>query len=93
MTKELVTLKTGNTSWWKNRKYRWEAALSIRELRKSGFKVKRIKTYRSNGANTLIYSEALGFCLPHISKYLPFRDNKLSWVPCSIITPLSSTMI
>ena len=54
MTEELVTLKTGNTSWWKNRKYRWEAALSIRKLRKSGFKVKRIKTYRSDGANTLI---------------------------------------
>jgi hypothetical protein len=47
MTEELVTLKTGNTSWWKNKKYRWEAALSIREFRKSGFKVKRIKTYRS----------------------------------------------
>ena len=59
MTKELVTLKTGNTSWWKNRKYRWEAALSIREFRKSGFKVKRIKTYRSDGVNTLIYSDYL----------------------------------
>ena len=35
MTEELVTLKTGNTSWWKNRKYRLEAALSIREFRKS----------------------------------------------------------
>jgi len=52
MTRELVTLKTGNTSWWKNRKYRKEAAFSIREFRKSGFKVKRIKTYRSDGVNT-----------------------------------------
>ena len=55
MTKEFVTLKTGNTSWWKNRKYRREAALSLKEFRKSGFKVKRIKTYRLEGANTLIY--------------------------------------
>ena len=45
MTKELVTLKTGNTSWWKNKKYRWEAAFSIREFRKSGFKVKFIHNY------------------------------------------------
>ena len=59
MTEELITLKTGNTSWWKNRKYRWEAAFSIREFRKSGFKVKRIKTYRSDGVNTLIYSDYL----------------------------------
>jgi len=57
MTKECLTLKTGNTSWWKNRKYRREAALSIKEFRKLGFKVKRIKTYRLDGANTLIYSD------------------------------------
>ncbi len=57
MTRELVTLKTGNTSWWKNKKYRREAALSIREFRKLGLKVKRIKTYRLDGANTLIYSD------------------------------------
>ena len=57
MTNELVTLKTGNTSWWKNIKYRREAASSIKEFRKSGFKVKKIKTYRLDGANTLIYSD------------------------------------
>jgi len=59
MTKELVTLKTGNTSWWKNIKYRREAALSIKEFRKSGFKVKKIKAYRLDGPNTLIYSDYL----------------------------------
>lgn len=57
MIKELVTLKTGNTSWWKNIKYRREAASSIREFRKSGFKIKKIKTYRLDGANSLIYSD------------------------------------
>ena len=57
MTKEFVTLKTGNTSWRKNIKYRREAALSIKELRKSGFKVTKIKAYRLDGPNTLIYSD------------------------------------
>ena len=34
-----VTLEVGNTSWWKNRKYRREAAKELRELR---LKYKRI---------------------------------------------------
>ena len=55
--RKIVTLKTGNTSWWKNIKYRREAALSIKELRKSGFKVTKIKAYRLDGPNTLIYSD------------------------------------
>ena len=54
---KIVTLKTGNTSWWKNIKYRREAAVSIKELRKSGFKVTKIKAYRLDGPNTLIYSD------------------------------------
>jgi type I site-specific restriction endonuclease len=57
MSKELITLKTGNTSWWKNKKYRREATLSIKEFRKKGYKLKKIKTYRLNGPNTLIYSD------------------------------------
>jgi type I site-specific restriction endonuclease len=57
MSKELITLKTGNTSWWKNKKYRREATLSIKEFRKKGCKLKKIKTYRLNGPNTLIYSD------------------------------------
>jgi hypothetical protein len=57
MTKELVTLKTGNTSWWKNIKFRREATLIIKEFKKSGFKVTKIKTYRLDGPNTLIYSD------------------------------------
>jgi hypothetical protein len=57
MSKKLITLKTGNTSWWKNVKYRREAAFCIQEFRRSGYKVKRIKTYRLDGANTLIYTD------------------------------------
>lgn len=59
MSKELFTLKTGNTSWWKNRKYRREAASKIKELRQSGHKLKKIKSYRLNGANSLIYTDYL----------------------------------
>ena len=59
MSKKLLTLKTGNTSWWKNRKYRKEAASKIKELRHSGNKLKKIKSYRLNGANTLIYTDYL----------------------------------
>jgi len=57
MTKELVTLKTGNTSWWKNIKYRREAVADIKKYRKLGFKILKIKTYRLQGPNTLIYSD------------------------------------
>ena len=59
MSKKLLTLKTGNTSWWKNRKYRREAASKIKEFRQSGYKLKKIKSYRLNGANTLIYTDYL----------------------------------
>jgi len=59
MSKELLTIKTGNTSWWKNRKYRREAASKIKEFRQSGYKLKKIKSYRLNGANTLIYTDYL----------------------------------
>ena len=57
MTKELVTLKTGNTSWWKNIKYRIEAAADLKKYRKLGLKILKIKTYRLQGPNSLIYSD------------------------------------
>ena len=30
---DVITLEVGNTSWWKNRKYRREAANELKELR------------------------------------------------------------
>lgn len=54
---EILTLKTGNTSWWKNIKYRREAATDLKKYKKLGFKIVKIKTYRLQGANTLIYSD------------------------------------
>ncbi len=54
---KIITLKTGNTSWWKNIKYRREAAADLKKYRKLGFKILKIKTYRLQGPNSLIYSD------------------------------------
>jgi len=43
---KIVTLKTGNTSWWKNIKYRREAAADLKKYRKSGLKILKIKRQR-----------------------------------------------
>ena len=40
---ETVTLEVGNTSWWKNRKYRSEAAKELRGLRLKYKKIKFLK--------------------------------------------------
>ena len=54
---KIVTLKTGNTSWWKNIKYRREAATDLKKYRKLGLKILKIKTYRLQAPNSLIYSD------------------------------------
>jgi len=55
--KSKFVIETGNTSWWKNIKYRRKAAEIIRSYRKLGYKLKKMKTYRVSGPNTLIYSD------------------------------------
>ena len=52
-----VTLEVGNTSWWKNRKYRREAAKELRELRLKYKRIKFLKKYRTQEANTIIYDD------------------------------------
>ena len=54
---KVVTLEVGNTSWWKNRKYRREAANELKELRLKYKKVKLLKKYRVQEANTIIYAD------------------------------------
>ena len=56
MTK-IITLEVGNSSWWKNRKYRREAATELRELRSKYKKIRLLKKYRMNEANTVIYAD------------------------------------
>ena len=52
-----VTIEVGNTSWWKNRKYRREAAKELRELRLKYKRIKFLKKYRVQEANTIIYAD------------------------------------
>ena len=55
--KKVITLEVGNSSWWKNKKYRREAALEIRELREKNKKVKFLKKYQLDSSNTIIYGD------------------------------------
>ena len=55
--KKVITLEIGNSSWWKNRKYRREAASEIRELKKKNKKVKLLKKYQLDSSNTIIYGD------------------------------------
>ena len=55
--KKVITLEIGNSSWWKNRKYRKEAASEIRELREKNKKVKFLKKYQLDSSNTVIYGD------------------------------------
>jgi hypothetical protein len=52
-----ITLEVGNTSWWKNLKYRREAALELRKIRASKKNIKLIKKYRIDGSNTILYGD------------------------------------
>ena len=52
-----ITLEVGNTSWWKNRKYRREAAKELRELRLKYKRIKLLKKYRAQEANTVVYAD------------------------------------
>jgi len=55
--KKVITLEIGNSSWWKNRKYRREAASEIRELREKNKKVRLLKKYKLDSSNTVIYGD------------------------------------
>ena len=55
--KKVITLEVGNSSWWKNKKYRREAASEIRELREKNKKVKLLKKYQLDSSNTIIYGD------------------------------------
>jgi len=55
--KKIITLEIGNSSWWKNRKYRREAALNIREIRRKGYDIQLLKKYRLDDSNTILYGD------------------------------------
>ena len=55
--KKIITLEIGNSSWWKNKKYRKEASLELKKLRKKYKAVKLVKKYRLKGSNTIVYGD------------------------------------
>ena len=55
--KKIITLEVGNTSWWKNRKYRREAAAELRKLRLEKKTIKLVKKYRTGDINTILYGD------------------------------------
>jgi len=55
--KKVITLEIGNSSWWKNRKYRREAASNIRVIRRKGYEIKLLKKYRLDESNTILYGD------------------------------------
>ena len=55
--KKIITLEIGNSSWWKNKKYRKEASLELKKLRKKYKAVKLVKKYRLKGSNTIVYAD------------------------------------
>ncbi len=54
---KIITLEIGNSSWWKNKKYRKEASIELRKLRKKYKSVRVLKKYRLNSSNTIIYGD------------------------------------
>ena len=50
--KKVITLEIGNSSWWKNKKYRKEASIELKKFRKKYKSVKLVKKYRLKGSNT-----------------------------------------
>ena len=57
--KKVITLEVGNSSWWKNKKYRKEASLELKKLRKKYKAVKLVKKYRLKSSNTIVYADYL----------------------------------
>ena len=54
---KIITLEIGNSSWWKNKKYRKEASIELRKLRNKYKSVRIVKKYRLNSSNTIMYGD------------------------------------
>jgi len=56
---KVLTLEIGNSSWWKDKKYRKETVRRLRELRSKKLLIKLIKKYKLGTSNTIIYGDYL----------------------------------
>ena len=54
---KIITLEIGNSSWWKNKKYRKEASIELRKLRNKYKSVRVVNKYRLKSSNTIIYGD------------------------------------
>lgn len=52
-----ITLVTGNTSWWKQRKYRREAAAALRQLRAQGWRCTGARRLPQSGIDSRRFTE------------------------------------
>lgn len=52
MTRITVTLVNGNSSWWKQRKYRRETAHRLRRLRDDGWRLVGLTRLEASGVDT-----------------------------------------
>lgn len=57
MERKIVTLVTGNSSWWKQRKYRREAAAALRRLRNQSWRCCSQRRLPRQGADTRQFTE------------------------------------
>ena len=56
--KKIITLEIGNSSWWKNKKYRFEAAKELKKYRKKYKHIRLIRKYRfEDSSNSIIYGD------------------------------------
>tara|TARA_E500000178_G_scaffold251384_1_gene248015 strand:- start:21 stop:212 length:192 start_codon:yes stop_codon:yes gene_type:complete len=53
--KKVITLEIGNSSWWKNKKYRKEAAKYLIKMR-IRYRIKLKEKYHLPDANTILYA-------------------------------------
>lgn len=52
MQEKVISLVTGNSSWWKQRKYRREAASVLEQLRQEGWRWVSMKRLPAGGVDT-----------------------------------------
>lgn len=57
MERKIATLVTGNSSWWKQRKYRRETASALKRLRSQGWQYCGMRRLPQQGADTRRFTE------------------------------------
>ena len=45
---KIITLVVGNSSWWKNQKYRKESADVLKKIKKNGWRIKKKENIEKN---------------------------------------------